>query len=139
MLSGEEIRKQVQQKQERHVKSYSKNRRSNSSDSRLAGQEQNNCKLRKEHFTSDTFPRAKGPSKAAGREVFPQGKGGKEAKGNGREGDKFYWGMRRQRTGSISSEASMTSNPSNGSFYSGSSDFTEDDLSQSTFSTGARK
>ncbi|BFZ18618.1 hypothetical protein BsWGS_21657 [Bradybaena similaris] len=130
VLSGEETRKQVQRKQERPVKSYSKNRRSNSSDSRLAEQEQNNCKFRKEHFTSDTFPRAKGPSKAAGtagREVFPQGKGGKEAKGNCREGEKFYWGMRRQRTGSISSEASMASNPSNGSFYSGSSDFTEDD------------
>lgn len=128
---GDEVRKQPNQKQERPVKSYSKNRRSNSSDSRPQEGEQDDTKtgkFGKEQFSSDTFPRAKGLSgKNGGREVFSQNKSGKEAKGSSRDGDKFYWGMRRQRTGSISSEASVASNPSNGSMYSGSSDFTEDD------------
>ncbi|XP_059141297.1 telomerase-binding protein EST1A-like [Physella acuta] len=130
--ASQDIRKQVPDKIDKPVKSYSKNRRSNSSDSRLKDNDQIDPKRgqsENSQFSSETFPRVKGQrgkgTKGNGRE-----NSNKEGYGAGksvREGEKFYWGMRRQRTGSISSEASVASNPSNGSFYSGSSDFTEDD------------
>ncbi|CAL1545919.1 unnamed protein product, partial [Lymnaea stagnalis] len=135
---SQDIRKNFPQKVERSVKSLNKNRRSNSSDSRPKDHgksEANSCQSDKGQFSSETFPRTKVPnnksSKTGGKDTFTQSKNGKDTygtnKGPVREGEKFYWGMRRQRTGSISSEASIASNPSNGSFYSGSSDFTEDD------------
>ncbi|XP_005096140.1 telomerase-binding protein EST1A [Aplysia californica] len=121
------------------VKSYTRMRRSNSSDSRRSDNAEPDPPvkvLEKGQFTSGTFPRTK-PSgsnsyKSGAKDVYSSGKSNKDiastGKSGGREGEKFYWGMRRQRTGSISSEASVASNLSNGSFYSGSSDFgTEDD------------
>ncbi|GFN92827.1 telomerase-binding protein est1a [Plakobranchus ocellatus] len=119
-------------------KSYRQNRRSNSNDSRHNKSEQYGKDS--EAVISRTFPRSKGAgSKSAMKE---QESGDQDnmrrdasGKGNGRDNEKFYWGMRRQRTGSISSEASAASN--NGSFYSGSSDFTEDDEPEHILDWGA--
>ena len=125
-----------ERKSDKPVRSYNRMRRSNSSDSRRSENDvlENNPKESdKSQFSSDTFPRTKPSSakerKSQIREIYSAGKSSKENSSKGREGEKFYWGMRRQRTGSISSEASFVSNmESSGSFYSGSSDFyTEDD------------
>ncbi|KAK0058798.1 telomerase-binding protein EST1A [Biomphalaria pfeifferi] len=134
-MGTDDARKPFKKQPDRQpARTYYKNRRSSSSDSRP--KEQRNSKMNSDEqpFSSETFPRAKGvtgkSTQVSVREIN-QSKNTKETlnggKGNGREGEKFYWGMRRQRTGSISSEASYASNLSNGSYYSGSSDFTEDD------------
>ncbi|RUS90682.1 hypothetical protein EGW08_001582, partial [Elysia chlorotica] len=105
-----------------------RNRRSNSNDSRPIKSDKPGKES--EQVISRTFPRSKGVSSksaAAQNESGDLEKSRRDptGKGNGRDNEKFYWGMRRQRTGSISSEASVASN--NGSFYSGSSDFTDDE------------
>ena len=119
-------------------KSYRRNRRSNSNDSRPIKAEHSGKES--EQIISRTFPRSKGSSNksaTAQHECGDVEKSRKDTtgKGNSRDNEKFYWGMRRQRTGSISSEASVASN--NGSFYSGSSDFTEDDEPEHILDWGA--
>ncbi|KAH9525481.1 Smg-6, nonsense mediated mRNA decay factor [Bulinus truncatus] len=136
VTASQDIRKQHQKCDRPSSRQYQKNRRSSSSDSRPKELEDSKTiHDDTQQFSSETFPRAKGVggknnTRVNGREAN-QNKNGKDTynggKGNGRDGEKFYWGMRRQRTGSISSEASIASNLSNGSFYSGSSDFTEDE------------
>lgn len=118
--------------------SYSRNRRSNSSDgrqqeedsSRTGGGDQNE---RPYNFSSETFPRRKRGGGANRNQHMASLS--KDLNGNGgnktgaRDGDKLYMGVTRQRTGSISSEASCASHNSNSSMYSGgSSDWgTEED------------
>ena len=119
-------------------KSYRRNRRSNSNDSRPSKTE--HLGKESEQVISRTFPRSKGASSksAAGQQDSGDSERSRRdttGKGNGRDNERFYWGMRRQRTGSISSEASVASN--NGSFYSGSSDFTEDDEPEHILDWGA--